>query len=167
MTGGIPRSDAASTAQPQNRTEGIFPLGQEGGDGPKASVYSRGPWGGVWGNRSPFKSFLWLFFVAPPPSYYWSEFDGPPLMSLSHHGSPPYSGVTRILWTSLLVEAPWQFAHLTCSGTMDLIQSIEITHCLHVPLKETSHHGLFPISFYLVNSFWSVLDPVLCFKRRT
>lgn len=36
----IPRSEAAFTAQPQNREEGTSSLGQEGGEGPEASVYS-------------------------------------------------------------------------------------------------------------------------------
>ena len=35
---------------------------------------------------------------------------------------------------------------------MHIIQNIEVTHCLHVPLKETSWCCFFPISFYLVNS---------------
>lgn len=48
------------------------------------------------GTKTPSKAFSDCSLLRPP-SYYWSEFDGPPLMSLSHHGSPPYSGVTRIL----------------------------------------------------------------------
>lgn len=35
-----PRSEAASTAKPQNTGEGTSLLWQEGGEGPEASVYS-------------------------------------------------------------------------------------------------------------------------------